>query len=238
MYQLRSEEQVRLLEGIRAAYAIPFIDDITSFIWEAIFSYVKDVPIVDPLKNTRSKLLYDVVDQNNHIGWSAKALQKTKSLAAPIEFELVIQRADIFKKAQMLGFDQLSVNSPSSLLGQALTRHWHLKINEDAVTQNINSKRVCVLIKSNNRKEYIYYENDIEIYGHTELTWSWTDSSKTGLQGIRNSDGFVVYRWYPNQKQFFERFQVSSQASVFYLEPRRLPLANVVQFLAHQLDNS
>lgn len=147
MYQLSSKEQTRLLEGIRAAYAIPFIDDITSFIWEAIFCYVKNVPIVDPLKNTRSKLLYDIVDQNNHIGWSAKALQKTKSLTVPNEFELVIQRADIFKKAELLGFNQLSLDSPPSLLGQALIRHWHLKVNDDALAQKINSKRVCVLIK-------------------------------------------------------------------------------------------
>lgn len=97
-----------MANGIQAAYSIPLIDDITSFIWEAIFSYAKGIPIVDPLSNIRSKRLYDIVDLNNQIGWSAKALQLGKTLSTPLSFELVIQRADIFKKANALGFDNLT----------------------------------------------------------------------------------------------------------------------------------
>ena len=43
MYHLNDKEKQRLVEAIRAVYAIPFVDDIEDYIWEAIFTYVKDV---------------------------------------------------------------------------------------------------------------------------------------------------------------------------------------------------
>lgn len=227
------DESERLLNGIRAAYAIPMIDDISSFIWEAIFSYAKQIPIVDPLHNTRKKLLYDIVDSERQIGWSAKALQV--ALNAPFEFELVIQRADIFKKADSLGFPPLSVDSPTQLLGQALLKHWQDKIVNDGIQQNIRQKRIAVLLKSRDRRSYILYEDELAIYDVNEIVWSWTDASKTGLQGKRTADNFTVYRWYPNQKQLFERFKIDENRPTFNLEPERVPLDEVVSLLVHRL---
>ena len=50
MYHLNDKEKQRLVEAIRAVYAIPFVDDIEDYIWEAIFTYSKDIPSVDPVK--------------------------------------------------------------------------------------------------------------------------------------------------------------------------------------------
>ena len=114
MYYLNDEEKQRLVEAIRAVYAIPFVDDIEDYIWEAIFTYAKDIPSVDPLLHTRSKNLFDVVDRKSNIGWSIKAIQVSQgAIALPRKFEVVIQRADIFKKAEELGFGTLSTKKPS-----------------------------------------------------------------------------------------------------------------------------
>lgn len=183
MYELTEIEKQRLLDGIQAAYAIPFIHDITDFIWEAVFSYTKGIPIVDPLKNTRKKLLYDVVDKSRRTGWSAKAIQK--SLNLPTTFELVIQRADIFKKSSELGYRSLSVDSSPQVLGQALLKHWYKKVQEDAEKQGVEEKRTCILLKSLNRTKYTYFEENLAEYSDEELWWQWTDDTHTGLQGIR-----------------------------------------------------
>ena len=74
-YSLTEIQEQRLLNSIRAALAIPFIDSLEDFIWEGIFSYTKGIEIQDTLLGIRSKRLFDVVDTTNKIGWSAKALQ-------------------------------------------------------------------------------------------------------------------------------------------------------------------
>ncbi len=81
---LNNKELQRLLAGLRAAIAVPFIDDIEDYIWEAIFSYAKNIPLVDPIVHTRTKRLFDVVDSKRKIGWSCKALQR--SIVPNVEF--------------------------------------------------------------------------------------------------------------------------------------------------------
>jgi hypothetical protein len=233
VYYLTKAEQERLVEAIQAAYAVPFIHDITDYIWEAVFAYAKGIPLVDPLINIRRKLLYDVVDQSSKIGWSAKAIQK--SLSLPTTFELVIQRADILKKGPLLGFGDLGINSPPQLLGEALLHHWYQKVETDATIQDVKEKRVCILLKSYNRRRYVYFEENLARYNADNLQWQWTDSSRTGLQGIRKADGAMVFRWYPNQKQFFERFELTEDAFTFELEPLRLPADDMVGLLLSRL---
>lgn len=234
MYYLNSNEQKRLIDGIQAAYAIPFIHDITDFIWEAVFAYTKNIPIIDPLTHIRKKLLFDVVDQQQAIGWSAKAVQK--SLNPPTEFELVIQRADIFKKSRALGFDVLNINSSPQLLGEALLKHWYDKVFSDSKTQRVKEKRICVLLKSLDRTHFAFFEDDLAIYDNRQLKWLWTDETQTGLQGIRISDEFCVFRWYPNQKQLFERFYLPTETLIFSLNLHRLPPDEVVSLLLSQLN--
>jgi hypothetical protein len=236
MYHLTNDEKKHLVEAIRAIYTIPFIDDVEDYIWESIFAYVKNIPLVDPLTNIRSKRLFDVVDKDRKIGWSIKAAQRTINL--PCEFEVVIQRADIFKKADMLGFDALSIHSPTEQLGAALLKHWYNeKVKRDAEFQEVDDKRVCILLKSPDRKDYVYFEEELFEYSNNDLNWEWTDDTKTGLQAKRVKDEALVFRWYPNQKQFFERFTFPADSYKFNIEPQRLEAIDVVELLLAKLED-
>jgi len=87
---LGTSEKKRLIAGIRAAYSIPFIDDVEDFVWEAIFAYVKNISLIDPLNHVRSKRLFDVIDDKQQIGWSIKTIQISK-IRLPCTQEIVIQ---------------------------------------------------------------------------------------------------------------------------------------------------
>lgn len=238
MYHLNDKEKQRLVEAIRAVYAIPFVDDIEDYIWEAIFTYVKDIPSVDPLSHTRSKNLFDVVDEKSKIGWSIKAAQVNQNaIILPCEFEVIIQRADIFAKAEKLGFGTLSTESPTERLGAALLKHWYSeKVRQDAEIQGVKEKRVSILLKSKNRKHYVYFEEKLIEYKENDLKWDWTDENKKGLQARRIKDNVLVFRWYPNQKQFFERFIFPEDAYEFGIEPQRLAADDVVAILLAKLE--
>jgi len=238
IYTFDTNEIRRFTAALCAATAIPFIDSIEDFVVEAIFAYTRGITIPDPFTNTRSKKLYDVVDTNTRCGWSVKSL--LCSYTPGCRVELVIQRADIFKKARQLGYDSLSEDSEPSVLGQALLRHWHRKINEDAVSQHVNSKRVFILLKQNNtnNSQYALFEEDIHIYNEEELSWQWTDDSHTGLQGIHNGDNKVIYRWYPNQKQLFEGFFLPNEITNIQVTPTRLGIAQAVDLFSEYLANN
>lgn len=232
-YKLTEVQKQRLKNGVRAALSIPLIDSLEDFIWEGIFCYTKQVDFVDPLQGIRSKRLFDVVDKKNKIGWSAKALQWNIRIGS--EFELVIQRADVFKKRLALGFPDLTINSDPNEIGKALLKHWQSKVEEDAGLQNVTDKRVCILLKNSANNKFAYFEEELAIYKPSELKWRWTDTTKTGLQGIRKSDDFCVYRWYPNQKQFFERFKFEQGNFIFEFEPKRIGLNEIIDFLNEKI---
>jgi len=235
MYYLNNEEKKKLKVTLRAVFSIPFVDDVEDYIWEAVFSHVKGIEFVDPLTNTRSKRLFDVVDKNHKIGWSIKAAQRVVNL--PCDYEVVIQRADIFKKANKLGFEKLSLDTPAQTLGTALLKHWYdEKVAKDAKIQGVTEKRVCILLKSPNRKVYAYYEAALAEYSARDLVWDWTDNTRTGLQARRRKDKQLVFRWYPNQKQFFERFTFPSDTYKFNIEPTRLEAHDVVELLLAKLE--
>lgn len=233
-YNLNSQEELRLKHGILAALSIPFIDSLEDFIWEAIFYYVKELEIVDPLFQIRSKSLFDIVDVKKQIGWSAKAVQYP--IKEEMEFELVIQRADIFKKRNILGFPKLTMNSKPNEIGAVLLKHWQDKVKADTVKQEVTDKRICILIKGRDNTRFAYFEEELAIYDSGELKWKWTDKTKTGLQGIRKKDNFCVYRWYPNQKQFFERFKLPRGSLIFSIYPKRIPLIDLIEVLNNKLE--
>lgn len=236
LYTQTDAEKELFVKALKNAISIPYIDDIEDFVVEALWAYAKGVKNSDPFTSIRSKRLYDVVDTSNRIGWSVKSIQR--AISDMCEFELVIQRADIIKKRNDLGFPNLSLNSKPSELGAALLRHWQDKIYKDAEFQNVDSKRVLILLKTVDKKNYAILEEDIALYKNDELRWQWTDDSKTGLQGIREADGMCVYRWYPNQKQFFERFILPTEAYKFKLKPHRLDINSVVHAIAPFLEDN
>ena len=235
-YFLSEEELERIENGLKAACSVPFIDDIEDYVVEAILEYTKGINGIDPFTNIRSKKLYDVVDTRYQRGYSVKSLKWAFKADQETEFELVIQRADIFKKAAALGFGHLDINTDEQTLGAALLEHWRQKVEDDAVAQEVTDKRIFVLLKAKNNKRFAFFEEDIRLYTPDEITWRWTDETKTGLQGIRNEDQMCVYRWYPNQKQFFERFKLPTNIQMLTLNPKRLGKDQVVDILLPYLE--
>lgn len=226
MSHLNPQQIEKLKNGIVAAYAIPFIDDIEDYIWESIFCYVKNIPVVDPLTETREKKLFDIVDNKTRTGWSAKALQTNVQRGGT--FELVIQRADIFKKYSELGFDKLSIDSDPNVLGTALMVHWNeKKIKSDMVAQKVDKANVCILLKSMDRKRFTFIEKSLDVINSNDMEWKWTNSTKSGLQGYYKDK--LKYRWYHGQKQFFEIFEVPENADVVNVNPLRLSLNDAIE---------
>lgn len=233
-YFLSNEEITRFTEALQTTIAIPFIDDIEDYIVEAIWEYAKKIDGIDPFYNIRSKKLYDVVDDKHHIGWSVKSLQW--AFYDNCEFELVIQRADVYKKATDLGFEPLNSNSDPNRIGAALLKHWQTKVNNDALDQGISSKRIMILLKTEDKKHYSIFEEDIVQYSPEELYWEWTNTKKNGLKGFRRSDNMCVYRWYPSQKQFFERFVLPIGTQKIDIKPIRLQKDQVVDIVLPYLE--
>ncbi|WP_044932606.1 hypothetical protein [Oribacterium sp. NK2B42] len=228
-YLLTDEELLKMKNGVQTALGIPFIDAIEDYILEAIWEYAKDINGIDPLYNIRSKKLYDVVDEKTHIGWSVKSIQW--AFRPECTFELVIQRANVFKKAADLGFGHLDRDSDPQEIGAALIKHWSLKVNEDAIAQNVTDKRVMILLKSADNRRFAVLEEDLKLYNPDELVWHWTNATKTGLQGVRKDDNALVYRWYPGQTQFFESFVLPAGTQEFTIEPIRMRKDQVVDRL-------
>lgn len=169
-YFLTDPQLMRIKNGLKAAISIPFIDDIEDYIVEAILEYAKEIQGIDPFTNIRSKRLYDVVDRKTKIGYSVKSLKWAFRAGTESQFELVIQRADIFKKALSLGFDHLDINTNPQILGAALLKHWRVKVEGDAIFQNVEDKRIFVLLKSIDNKKFGFFEENIRLYHPDEIT--------------------------------------------------------------------
>lgn len=228
-YQLTEEEKARLQESIRAALAIPFIDDVEDFVWEAIFHYVKGLRLPDPIREGRSKRLFDAISPDG-TGWSLKALLWTR-LEPGDSFEFVIQRADIFKKADKLGFPEgLNHSSPPEALGQALVRHWNQKARADARAQGVSAPRLAVLLKSPSRRRFVYMEFPYPPLDERQFQWRWSREDHLGLQGLRG--GKVRLKWYHGQKQLFQVYEIPAEAFRFDLEWERLEIPSLLEALS------
>ncbi len=66
---LNDHEIERLRQAIFATVASPIIGSIEDYTWEAIFHYIKSIPVSDPALG-RTKLLYDAVNLTTKTGWS------------------------------------------------------------------------------------------------------------------------------------------------------------------------
>ena len=228
------EEFQRFNDALVTCYAFPFIDSIEDYIVEAMLEYARCIDGIDPLLAIRSKKLYDVVDEKSHIGWSVKSVQISN--VDNRDFELVIQRADIFKKAKELGFDSLTKDSPTADLGAALMKHWGDKVDLDAIDQNVKERRIFILLKSRkNALNFAIYEAPLVVRNPQDLVWEWTNESKTGLQGRDKKTGRCVHRWYPGQKQLFECFSLPEKVKYFTINPTRLQKEEVVGLVTEYL---
>lgn len=225
-YSLSAAEKGRLREGLLAAFSVPVIDDVEDYVWEAVFHHVKNIELVDPIKQGRTKQLFDAVAEDGR-GWSLKTLVwENQEIGS--SFEFVIQRADVFKKARDLGFSRgLSSSSAPRSLGKALVRHWNAKFEKDSAEQDVSDPRVCILLKDSARRNFTYVEFAYPPLKEDDYTWRWARTGGAGLKGIR--DDRTRFKWYHGQKQFFEVFQIPEQAYKFELDWRRPSLKDFIK---------
>lgn len=227
---LTENEIQRLRQAVVATIASPVIGSIEDYTWEAIFHYVKDIPLSDPALG-RSKLLYDAVDFTTATGWSLKSLQ-LNNLTNVSTFFFVIQRADIIKKATQLGFPGLTEKSSPNELGAAIIQHWNEKITSSQAAQGVINSYEGILLKTIRGYEYIYCEFPLNPFDPSAFSWAWTVNRITaksgeGLQG--SIDGKIELVWYKNQKQLFRARTVPPEAIHIRVERTRLTLDRYVQ---------
>jgi hypothetical protein len=197
---LTLEEVEKLRQGIIATVASPVIGSIEDYSWEAIFHYVKNIPLSDPALG-RSKLLHDAVDSNSRTGWSLKTVQLS-SLVSGTPFLFVIQRADVVKKAIQLGFPGLTEKSSPADLGAAIIKHWNEKIIMSRQLQGVTTSYEGILLKSIKGNEYVYCEYPLNPLDPMVFSWAWTVNRNTGESGA-GLQGSVAGKtelvWYKNQ---------------------------------------
>ncbi len=220
---LTENEVERLTKAIIATIASPVIGSIEDYAWEAIFHYIKDMPLSDPALG-RSKLLYDAVDVTTQTGWSLKSLQLNNP-APGNTFFFVIQRADVVKKATQLGFPGLTELSPPQELGSAIIQHWNEKIITSKLAQNIINSYESILLKTIRGNQYVYCEYSLEPLDPTTFSWAWTVDRISGKEGV-GLQGAVAGRtdlvWYKNQKQLFRARTIPLEAARTNIERIRL----------------
>jgi hypothetical protein len=227
---LTNEEIARLKQAIIATVASPVIGSIEDYSWEAIFHYVKNLPLSDPALG-RSKLLHDAVDITTQTGWSLKSLQ-VSNLAAGSSFFFVIQRADIVKKATLLGFPGLSEKSSPTDLGAAIIKHWNEKIVTSRLAQGVTTSYESILLKTIKGIEYVYCEYPLNPLNPDTFSWAWTVDKITGKEGV-SLQGSVAGKpelvWYKNQKQLFRARTIPTPAVRVTIERYRLTPAKYVE---------
>lgn len=227
---LTEEEIERLRQGIIATVASPLVGSIEDYAWEAIFHYVKNLPLSDPASG-RSKLLYDAVDIATGTGWSLKSLQLS-NLTVGSTFFFVIQRADVIKKADQLGFPGLTEKSSPQDIGSAIIEHWNQKIITSCLTQSVTNSYESILLKTIKGNEYVYCEYPLYPLNPTDFSWAWTIDRSTKKEGV-GLQGSVAGKtelvWYKNQKQLFRARTIPPQAVRVNIERNRLTLNRYVE---------
>lgn len=232
-YTLDEDRIAKLKKAVEAALRIPVIDGVEDYIWEAIFCYVKDIVPVDPLANTRSKKLFDIVDSASGIGWSAKALSTTlQPTDTDKSIEIVIQRAHLSAEAASFLTNPDPILS-AKIVGESVLSHWRAKVSRDLVDQNVTNPRVCILVKCKHLKAIRYHEDDLTSSDPSQIMWQWSNDQRRGLQGFDSVSNKLIYRWYPSQKQLFEVFHLSAHSPYIPLsqQDQRIPLREFFELI-------
>lgn len=235
---LTENEIERLTQAIIATIASPVIGSIEDYTWEAIFHYVKHIPLSDPALG-RSKLLYDAVDTTTATGWSLKSLQ-LKSLTVGNTFLFVIQRADVITKAAQLGFPGLTEQSSPAELGAAIVQHWNEKIISSQAEQSITNSYEGILLKTIRGDEYIYCEFPLNPLDPNAFSWARTVDRVTGRSGA-GLQGYIAGKlelvWYKNQKQLFRARTIPPEAVDIRVKRTRITLDRYVQTVLSALQD-
>lgn len=115
-----------------------------------------------------------------------------------------------------------------------MLENWNHKVKTDASFQNVVSKRLAILVKKKRSSEHHAFAvlwGSLATYSDVEIEWQWSSPEKTGLCGYRKSDNFCVYRWHPNQKQLFQRFNLCKGFSVedFSVQAKKISLGEFLK---------
>lgn len=249
---------------MRAAWAIPLLDDIGDFAWEAIFHYVKGLRMPDPLRDGQSKKLFDAVDSKTGTGWSLKALQLKRKELPPsgFSFYFVIQRASILKeetkKSKKSKANNQEVNVPTLFeiavepikeeeiavpkvtLDSKEEDIGHALLNfwNNKVTRDMEAQKVKdgrLCILLKNHSRQQYMLVECPIPLFDPEKYQWQWSEgHRGLHGTNIDTQDVELKWYHGQTQFFQKMRIPEDAPRVVIEPVRLQEAH--QFINDMLE--
>jgi hypothetical protein len=223
MKAMTDEFKKNIKDYVEIILSMPFAGKLNGESWEYLVSYAYNVPHVP------TKLLYDVVDLKNLIGRSVKTIRGNVVLGGRVE--PIIARADIYSKAQELGYDELSDKDHPQYLGNALIRFWNDKIQSHADLLGIKTKKISMLVKSFELTEFAYFEKDLESYEEDNFTWRWTNEQRVGLLGFPKDKDYWKFKWNPKYKQLFERWLIPRDAYIFEVAPRHLSMSALKEAL-------
>ncbi len=210
-------------ENVEVILSMPFAGKLNGDNWEYLVSDAYDIFHIP------TKLLYDVVDLESGIGRSVKTIRGSVAIGARVE--PIIARADVFGKANELGYADLSANDHPQYIGNALIRFWNDKVENHADLLGIKTRKISVLVKSDDLTQFAYFEKSIDRYEEDDFTWAWTDDQKVGLQGkIKNTD-YWKFKWNPKYMQLFERWLIPKNAYIFEITPRHFTMKELKKAL-------
>jgi len=135
---------------------------------------------------------------------------------------------------------------------------WHDKLDKDILSQGVKEGYLTILVKSDDRKQYIFVQEPIPRFELNDLTWAWTepkeskgkktkvskqevlveaatDEKHLGLQARSKSTGRIVLKWYIGQKQLFQCMTIPTNAPRFAISPRRIEMDSFINTTVHLL---
>lgn len=165
------------------------------------------------------KLLFDVCCGS--LGWSLKTLL-WGNIGPDTNFEVVIQRCDIFKDKT------LSIQSDVATLGHRILQHFNRFGEESLYKQGIDDARCGFLLRTKGERSFVFFQQRYRFYSSGEVTWRWANSDRRSLLGFL--DGKLVLRWYRSGTQLFGVYSIPSGAHAFRLNWQRADLDATLAF--------
>jgi hypothetical protein len=220
---MTNEFKQNIKDYVQVILSMPFAGKLNGENWEYLVSDAYGITHIP------TKLLYDVVDLKNSIGRSVKTIRGPVAHGARVE--PIIARADIYSKANELGYDDLSDKDHPQYLGNALIRFWNGKMTDHADLLGIKTKKISMLVKSFDLTQFAYFEKDLEPYYEDNFVWKWTDERRVSLIGTPKGKDYWKFKWTPKGQQLFERWLIPKNAYLFEVSPHHLTMESLKKAL-------
>ncbi len=220
---MTKEIKKKIKQNVELMLSMPFVGKLVGENWEHLVADAHN------MSHIPKKLLFDVIDVKNSIGLSVKTIFGDPNIGS--RAEPIIARANIFNKANELGFDELSIRDHSKYIGDAIIRFWNNKVEKDAKALKIKKKKISILVKSRDLSSFAYFEKDIDIYDENDFEWAWTDNKKLGLQGKKKNTDYWKFRWSSTENQLVERWLIPRGAYIFKITPKHFTMSELKETL-------